>query len=273
MLPFLLYAITGGTTGVQVFRLVMWAVWGKAVHPLEHVSLLGSVVLIVVAVFSLWRPRPAAWVALIATLCMWSFYGPALYKSVGVAFTSRGFPLFVFLPPALLLVTTCYAIMAGPLRERLDRAPGWFFPEEASRGVKVAVEILLLIACLTVVASWFFVGVESTVTHEMRWTYGREKNARGQREIFLIYKEHPYYYERFFSEELARYLESLGRETVPVTFKVTSDFGKVRGYSIREVGQWTGRSKGWTSGGSACGGILPPCPPSGQPRPPSPWSS
>ena len=273
MLPLLLYAITGGTTGVQVFRLVMWAVWGKAVHPLGHVSLLGSVVLIVVAFFSLWRPRPAAWVALIATLCMWSFYGPALYKSVGVAVTSRGFPLFVFLPPALLLVTTCYAIMAGPLRERLDRAPGWLFPEAASRGVKVAVEILLLIASLTVVASWFFVGVERTVTHEMRWTYGRGESVRGQREIFLIYTEHPYYYERFHSEDLARYLESLGGETVPVTFKVTRDFGKVRGYSIHEVGQWTGRGKGWTSGGSGCGGILPPCPPPGQPRSPSPWSS
>ena len=272
-MPFLLYAITGMATGAQVFRLVMWAVWGRPSHPLEHVSLLGSVVLIGAAFFSLWRGRQAAWVALIATLCMWSFYGAAVFKSVGVAVTSRGFPLFVFLPPALLLVTTCYALGAGPLRERLDRAPGWLFPEEASRGVKFAVQVLALIVSVTVLASAFFVGVERTVTHEMRWTYGREKNARGQREIFLIYKDFPYYYERFFSEDLARYLESLGGDTVPVTFKVTSDFGKVRGYSIREVGHWTGRSKGWTSGGSACGGILPPCPPPGQPRSPSPWSS
>src|SRR3989304_5417458 len=122
MLPFLLYAITGLATGVQVFRLVMWAVWGKAVHPLEHVSLLGSVVLITVAFVSLWRARPPPRAAPLATPCMGGVFGPALYKSVGIAVASRGFPLFIFLPPALLLVTTCYAIGAGPLRERLDRA-------------------------------------------------------------------------------------------------------------------------------------------------------
>src|SRR3972149_5229785 len=83
MLPFLMYGITGLATGVQVFRLVMWAVWGKAVHPLEHVSLLGSVVLITVAFVGLWRPRPAGWGALIAARCLGGFYGAAAPGGLG----------------------------------------------------------------------------------------------------------------------------------------------------------------------------------------------
>lgn len=271
MVPFLLYAITGVATGAQVFSLVMWAVWGKPVHPLQYVSLLGSVALTAAAFFSVWRPRQAAWVALAALVPVWSFYGPALIKSVKVAVAGRGFPLPIFLPPALLLLTTCYAFMAGPLRERLDRAPSWLFPEEAGRRAKVAVEILAFCAAVGILVLHLFAGVEKTVSHEMRWVSGQGKNARGQREILLIFVKYPYYYERFFSEDLARYLDSLGSETVPVTFKVTSDFGKVRGISVRHVGEWPGGSKGWVGGGSGCGGVLAPCADRGQSRPPSPW--
>lgn len=81
MFPFFLYLITGLTTGFQVFRLIMWAVWGRPPHPIEFVSLAGSLGLITAAVVSLFRPRIAAAVAFVASLAMWAFYGPALVQS------------------------------------------------------------------------------------------------------------------------------------------------------------------------------------------------
>ena len=270
MVPFLLYAITGVSTGAQVFRLMMWGVWGRPVAGLEGISLLGSLVLLVAAFVSLSRARRAAWVAFVATLLMWTFYGPVVVVSLrGIARASQ---LVYFLPALLLIGTTVHAVMAGPLRERLGRAPAWLFPEEASRRVKIAAEVLALGVAGAIVASVFFVGVEKTVTHEMRWTVGEGRNARGEREILLIYTQHPYHYERFYSEKLAGYLESLGRDTVPVTFRVTSDFGTVRDYRVRHVGEWPGKSTGWTGGGSGCGGALPPCAERDRSPPRSPWA-
>ena len=77
MLPFLLYLIAGALTGFQVYTLVALGAYGAPVSPLEFLSLLGSLALIVAAYISLWRPRIAARVALLAVLTIWCFYAPA----------------------------------------------------------------------------------------------------------------------------------------------------------------------------------------------------
>ncbi len=82
MLPFVLYLIAGALTGVQVYALVALAAYGAPVSPLEFLSLLGSLALIVAAYLSLWRPRLAARVALLAALIIWSFYAPATLHAV-----------------------------------------------------------------------------------------------------------------------------------------------------------------------------------------------
>ncbi len=82
MLPFLLYLIAGVLTGFQVYALVALGAYGAPVSPLELLSLFGSLVLIVTAYVSLWNPRLAARVALLAALLIWCFYAPATLHAV-----------------------------------------------------------------------------------------------------------------------------------------------------------------------------------------------
>lgn len=89
MFPLLLYLLSGLATGWQVLRAVRWAVWGRPVHPLEVVSLLGSLILIVAAVTSPFRPRRAAWLALVGALACWTFYVPALVQTYELAKTDQ----------------------------------------------------------------------------------------------------------------------------------------------------------------------------------------
>ena len=51
--------------------------------PLELVSLVGSLCLIIAAYLSLFKPHAAARLALLASLAIWCFYGPAIARAVG----------------------------------------------------------------------------------------------------------------------------------------------------------------------------------------------
>lgn len=82
MLPFFLYLIAGALTGFQVYALLTLGVHGAAVSPLEFLSLFGSLALILAAYLSLWKPRSAARVALLAALIIWCFYAPATLHAV-----------------------------------------------------------------------------------------------------------------------------------------------------------------------------------------------
>jgi hypothetical protein len=81
MLPFVLYFVTGAATSFHVCML-LFAAYGEPVNPLELVSLLGSVCLLVAAYLSLFRAHAAARLALIACLLMWCFYAPAIANFV-----------------------------------------------------------------------------------------------------------------------------------------------------------------------------------------------
>jgi hypothetical protein len=81
MLPFILYFVTGVATGLHVFTL-LFAAYGGPVNPLELVSLLGSLCLLIAAYVSLIRPHAAGRLALIACLLTWCFYGPAVANLV-----------------------------------------------------------------------------------------------------------------------------------------------------------------------------------------------
>ena len=81
MLPFCLYLIAALITAFHVCTLIALALYGAAaVNPLELVSLLGSLVLLIAAYVSLFKPRAGARVALLACLAIWCFYGPAIVK-------------------------------------------------------------------------------------------------------------------------------------------------------------------------------------------------
>ena len=86
MLPFFLYFVASMTTGVHVCILLALAAHGAPSNPLELVSLLGSLCLLIAAYVSLFKPYAAARLALIACLAIWCFYGPAVAKSVRTKF-------------------------------------------------------------------------------------------------------------------------------------------------------------------------------------------
>jgi hypothetical protein len=81
MLPFCLYFVAGIVTGFHVYTLAL-AMYGAQLNPLELVSLFGSVCLLVAAYVSLSKPNAAAKIALVSSLMIWCFYGPAIAKSV-----------------------------------------------------------------------------------------------------------------------------------------------------------------------------------------------
>jgi hypothetical protein len=83
MIPFFLYLAAGAVTGFHVYTLLILAVLGVPVNPLEFVSLAGSLGLLVAAYLSLFKPSAAARLALLASLAIWCFYGPAIVRTVG----------------------------------------------------------------------------------------------------------------------------------------------------------------------------------------------
>src|SRR5579863_10783135 len=82
MLPFCLYFIVALLTGFHVYSLLALTLYGVPFNPLELVSLLGSLGLLIAAGISLFKPTAAAKVALIASLLVWSFYGPTITRVV-----------------------------------------------------------------------------------------------------------------------------------------------------------------------------------------------
>jgi hypothetical protein len=82
MLPFFLYFLASVITGFHVCMLLALAAHGAPSNPLELVSLLGSLCLLIAAYVSLFKPYAAARLALIACLAIWCFYGPAVAKSI-----------------------------------------------------------------------------------------------------------------------------------------------------------------------------------------------
>jgi len=65
-----------------MYTLVSFSLQGAPFNPLEVISLLGSVGLLIAAYISLYRPAAGARVALIAALVIWVFYAPAIATSV-----------------------------------------------------------------------------------------------------------------------------------------------------------------------------------------------
>ncbi len=82
MLPFFIYFVAGVVTGFHVYSLLALTVLGVPSHPLEFVSLLGSLCLVFAAYLSLFKPHAAARLALLASLVIWTFYGPATVSAI-----------------------------------------------------------------------------------------------------------------------------------------------------------------------------------------------
>lgn len=84
MLPFVLYFVTAIFTGYHLYVLMSLVVYGVSVNPLELLAFIGSFALLIAAYVSLFWPRAAARIALIACLALWCFYAPAIANYVRV---------------------------------------------------------------------------------------------------------------------------------------------------------------------------------------------
>ena len=87
-----------------------------------------------------------------------------------------------------------------------------------------------------IAAYWFFlfgpfIDVKTEKTFEMNWSLGEPaKEYPGESHVILTFTKYPNHFTGYYSAELANYLKSTGKKTVDVTFEVTSDYGKMRGY-------------------------------------------
>jgi len=96
-----------------------------------------------------------------------------------------------------------------------------------------------------------FVGQVEVVEHRLTWEVGpQEPGSTAVVEFSFV--DHPGHYLWEESAELAAHLEALGEPTVVGRFRVTRDYGRVRGYSLLEVaglGTWVSqRAAGGTRG-------------------------
>lgn len=84
MLPFVLYFIAALITAFHLYGLLSLVTYGLPINPLAVIALCGSLVLLLAAYISLFRPGAAAKIALIAALALWSFYAPGIASLVRV---------------------------------------------------------------------------------------------------------------------------------------------------------------------------------------------
>lgn len=84
MFPFVLYFVASLITAYHMYALLSVVLYGVPINFLELIALLGSLGLLIAAYVSLFRPRVAARIALIACLLMWCFYAPAIGNFVRV---------------------------------------------------------------------------------------------------------------------------------------------------------------------------------------------
>jgi hypothetical protein len=89
VLPFALFLITGVLTAAHVYYLLSWAVWGAPTHPLQFVSLLGSMLLVLAAFVALFNLRISRKLATIGLVAIWPFYAWGVFSFVKTNISKR----------------------------------------------------------------------------------------------------------------------------------------------------------------------------------------
>lgn len=96
--------------------------------------------------------------------------------------------------------------------------------------------VLILLVSLVVVKTVCFVTrTTKTITHEMRLTSG-DPFREGKQWISLTFVHFPAYGTSCGAANVQQYLRSLGQETVPVTFAVAYECGKVFSVRVTRIG-------------------------------------
>jgi hypothetical protein len=123
------------------------------------------------------------------------------------------------------------------------------------------VGVLLLVLAAVVYIPYRVIGEERTVTHAAMWIIETESEYDCATPVVILVLVEFAKYEIVCSAELLRYLEPETREVLPITYRITYDFGEPRSYQLINIGEFQLSSfSEWVGGPSGCGGgYLPPC--------------
>jgi hypothetical protein len=139
-----------------------------------------------------------------------------------------------FLPFAGLFLFSAVAVGAAQLL--LVRPPAADLFETGRRTVRL---ILLALLAGSVVDAALYAMLKArtqTIVHRMEWQWGGTTDAGGETKTVLADPTCSALTSMVESDEVAHYLEASGTNTVPVTYLITEDFGRIWSYTIQAVG-------------------------------------
>lgn len=93
-----------------------------------------------------------------------------------------------------------------------------------------------------------FIDQREVREHRMTWVV-QPSSPPSQPVVELSFVEHPGHFIWYSSEELAQHLQGADQAEVAAVFELTSDYGRLRGYSLLEIAGL----RGWAAGNSAGG--------------------
>lgn len=242
MVPFIFYTLSGLFFGLIHLAMssITTLIAGEAL-----LGLIGFGLLVLAGILALLRPRAAACLALVGLVGVGQMMVLSAVVIVsegkGRAIIDSGIVVWL----SWLLGMSVYAVVAAIRPRFLEKWPAWIFPNNPlGLGQKILFWSLSTSVIAFAVSYWLLVGkVVGTVTYEMAWDYPNEQK------VVLTYPDYPGYFQICYSDELARYLKSTGKRSVPVVFKVIKDFGTIRGYYIQTVGAWENKELRCNTGG------------------------
>lgn len=126
-------------------------------------------------------------------------------------------------------------------------------PERISTFTGIWIALLLAGLVVMVVIPHLVIGEERMITHGATWAI----EAEGEREcavpVVRLYLTEYAHYEDVCSAAVLEMLENGAGNEIPITYRMTYDFGDLRGYSLRKVGNLETAPREWLGGGNACG--------------------
>jgi Family of unknown function (DUF6843) len=172
MLPFVLYLVGGLLTAFHVYVLLTLAALGVPHNILQLFSLLGSLGLIGSAFISLFRPRLAAQLALIASLGAWCFYAPAIVATIKSGRHQQLPKLPIAALPyaavVFLVLITIYSAVVSFRKTSDAGSRNWFFPDGTSRSTRVAIGIGSVAVAIGL-AAWVSFGAQNSTRPSSRF--------------------------------------------------------------------------------------------------------
>lgn len=157
-------------------------------------------------------------------------------------------PLYII---ANAIVVMCALVLAGlEARRREGRA--------FALGLSLLV-VIPSVAYWSAFALW--TDFKREMTFNMTWSVAKASTSYPNADhILLRFESFPNHFIGIYSTDLRTYLETLPSNDIEVTFVVTTDFGRTRGYNPIRIGELTSWNASGGYGGTAGGNLPSPWP-------------